>query len=374
MNSPQGVKRRIEMKVAAFARYGPMAASSRQRLLQYIPHLRAAGIEVEWHALLDDAYIRSLGTGEAYPKWRIAQAYLRRLQQLRSSAGADLLWVYADLFPYLPARFERAVAGSGTPIVYDFDDAFFHRYDDSPSPLVRHLLGGKFAELLRDAAACCCGNTYVRDYAAQYCPNSIVIPTVVDTNIYRPLAKKVGPAPLVIGWVGSPTTWPNVRPLLTLLRELCADGRVRMKVVGAGSAAKRDRFPGLELVEWSQAGEVAQVQTMDIGIMPLADLPFERGKSGYKLIQYMACGVPAVASPVGANIEILANGRAGILAASEDEWRDALVGLIDEPAARAKMGRTGRERVEECYSLSSQAPRLIEVLEAVTGQKAATDQ
>jgi glycosyltransferase involved in cell wall biosynthesis len=352
------------MKVATFARYGPMAASSRQRLLQYIPHLHAAGIDVGWHALLDDAYVRSLATGDPYPKWRIAQAYLRRLQQLRSSASADVLWIYADLFPYLPAGFERAAVGSGRRIVYDFDDAFFHRYDDSASPLIRRLLGGKFADLLRHAAACCCGNAYVRDYAARFCQNSIVIPTVVDTTIYRPLAKKSGSEPQLVGGIGSPTTWPNVRPLLPLLRQLCADGLARVRAVGAGPPAERDRFPGLELVEWSEAGEVAEVQAMDIGIMPLIDLPFERGKSGYKLIQYMACGLPVVASPVGVNREIVADGVNGFLASDIEQWRAALVRLIDDSDLRGQLGDRGRERIEASYSLASQAPRLIELLRA----------
>lgn len=353
------------MKVAAFARYGPMAASSRQRLLQYIPHLRAAGIDVECHALLDDAYVRGLATDGPYPKWRIAQAYLDRVRQLRSSAKADLLWVYADLFPYLPARFERAVAGSGTPIVYDFDDAFFHRYDDSPSPLVRRLLGGKFAELLRHANACTCGNNYVCEYAAQYCQNSVVVPTVVDTNVFRPLAKKSASQPLIVGWIGSPTTWPNVRPLLPLLRELCADESVRVKAVGAGLSAECDRFAGLDLVEWSEAGEVAEVQSMDVGIMPLVDRPFERGKSGYKLIQYMACGLPVVASPVGVNREIVDEGENGFLASTEKEWRVALTRLIGDPELRTRLGRAGRARAEESYSLTSQAPRIVELFRSI---------
>lgn len=356
------------MKVAAFARYGTMAASSRQRLLQYIPQLRAAGIDVEWHALLDDGYVHSLAKGEPYPKWRIAQAYFRRLQQLRSSGNADLLWIYADLFPYLPAGFERAVTGIGKPIVYDFDDAFFHRYDDSRSPVVRGLLGNKFAKLLRHAAACCCGNAYVRDYAVQYCPNSIVIPTVVDTNIYHPTAKRSASGPAIIGWIGSPTTWPNVRPLVPLLRRLCADGQVRVRAVGAGPAAERDRFPGLDLVEWNEAIEVAEVQQMDIGIMPLVDLPFERGKSGYKLIQYMACGLPVVASPVGVNCEIVVEGENGFLPTIELEWRDALNRLIGDAGLRARLGTNGRKRAEASYSLSSQAPRLIALFNEISKQ------
>ena len=352
------------MRMAAFTRYGARAASTRQRLLQYLPHLRAAGIDIEWHALLDDAYVRGLETGEQYPKLRVAKAYLKRMGQLRANEGSDLLWVYADLFPYLPAAFEQWLLGRHRAIVYDFDDAFFHHYDGRSNPLARWALGGKFAELLKRAAVCFCGNAYVRDYAAQYCANSIVLPTVVDTSIYQPMVRVPASGPLVIGWIGSPTTWPNVRPLLPLLKQLCAERSVRVRVVGAGSAAEQDRFPGLELVEWSEATEIAEVQAMAVGIMPLLDRPFERGKSGYKLIQYMACGLPVVASPVGVNCEIVDQDENGLLATSESEWRDALLRLISDEPLRARLGSNGRLRTEANYSLASQAPRLVEALRA----------
>jgi glycosyltransferase involved in cell wall biosynthesis len=351
------------MRVLAFARYGPRAASTRQRLLQYIPALHAAGIEVEHHALLPDDYVQGLVTGEPYPPWRLVGDYARRVRQLRSQKHFDLLWIYADLFPYVPAPVERLILGNAKPVVYDLDDAFFHHYDDSPNPMVRGLLRDKFESLLSRATACNCGNSYVRDYAARYCGNSVILPTVVDTSIYRPVRNRAS-GPLVIGWIGSPTTWPNVRPLLPLLARLCADKNVFVRVVGAGPLAEQDRFPGLELVEWNEATEIAEVQRMDIGIMPLIDRRFERGKSGYKLIQYMACGLPVVASPVGVNRDIVREGVNGFLATDESEWRNALVRLIADPGLRSRLGGAGRAAAEAHYSLASQAPRLIEVLKA----------
>jgi len=353
------------MKITAFTRYSRQAASTRQRLLQYLPALHDAGIEVEHHALLDDDYVQSLATGAGYPRSKIVRAYGDRWKQLRDTAAGDLIWVYVELFPYLPAFADELVLG-GRNVIYDMDDAFFHRYDDSANPLIRGLLGGKHGRLLTSAAACTCGNEYLREFAAQYCPHSIILPTVVDTAAYRPAEGR--PAnPLVIGWIGSPTTWPNVRPILPLLRELCAGGEVAVRAVGAGSAAEADRFPGLELVDWSENTEVAEVQRMDIGIMPLVDSPFERGKSGYKLIQYMACGLPAVASPVGVNRTIVTDGGNGFLATTEAEWRQALARLIADRDLRLQMGAKGRALVERSYSLASQAPRLIELVHSVAG-------
>lgn len=349
-----------KVRMLAFTRYGRQAASTRQRLLQYLPHLVAAGIEVEWRALLDNDYVRSLASGDHYPRRRIARAYLDRLGQLVTRRSNDLIWIYGELFPYLPAGLERLFT-AGKRVIYDFDDAFFHDYEDVPNRLARSLLDGKHGALLRNASACVCGNTYLHDYAARFCPNSFIVPTVVDTDSYRPVLR-TDEGPIIIGWIGSPTTWHNVQPLLPQLKELCSNGMVRVRAVGAGKMAERDYFPGLDLIEWTEEDEVAEVQRMDIGIMPLVDSPFERGKSGYKLIQYMACGLPVIASPVGVNREIVAEGESGFLATSEGDWNQALRLLTADAALREGLGRAGRRRVERCYSLSSQSPRLIEIL------------
>ena len=155
------------MRVAAFTKYDREAASTRQRVLQYLPHLARAGIHVEVHPLLDDAYVRSLASGAAAPKSDIAAAYARRFRQLLAPQAADLIWVYAELFPWFPASFERLAFRLGKPVIYDFDDAFFHPYDDHPNPLVRVMLGGKLKPLIRSASAVCAGNDYLKDYAGR---------------------------------------------------------------------------------------------------------------------------------------------------------------------------------------------------------------
>jgi glycosyltransferase involved in cell wall biosynthesis len=353
------------LKIAAFTKYGRRAASTRQRLLQYVPYLEAHGFEISYHPLLDDDYVRSLATGGAYPKHRIAQAYARRLRQLLTPGDADLLWIYAELFPYLPGAMERLAFRPGKPVVYDFDDAFFHQYDDSRHLPIRHLLGGKLRRLISSASACCCGNEYLRSYAARFCDTCLILPTVVDTEAYKPIQAKRTREEIVIGWIGSPSTWGYVRPLLPELARLAASGKVKVRAVGAGSAATNDVFPGLELVEWSEATEIEEVRGMDIGIMPVPDEPWARGKSGYKLIQYGACGLPVVASPVGVNGDIVEHGRTGFLATSPAEWRDSLTALLSSQDLRATMGEAGRRRVVDHYSLAVHAPRLVALLEAV---------
>lgn len=353
------------MRLAAFTKYGSMAASTRQRLLQYVPHLAAAGIEVEYHPLLPDDYVRGMATGEPYPRRKTAAAYLERFRQLALGSDADAIWIYAELFPYLPGALEKLAFRSGKPVVYDCDDAFFHAYDAHPSPWLRRLLGRKLEPLLKGAAVCCCGNAYLQGYASRFSANTLLLPTVVDTDVYRPGGGRPDGQPVTIGWIGSPSTWPYMRPLLPLLRELIDRCGVRLRVVGGGRAAQSDAFPGVDLIDWTEASEVDEVRRMDIGIMPLPDDLWARGKCGYKLIQYMACALPVVASPVGVNSELVAPGGNGFLATGEGEWREALLRLIDDPALRRTFGATGRRRVEESYSLRAHAPRLVRLLQSL---------
>lgn len=362
--------RPTRIKVAAFTKYDREAASTRQRLLQYLPHLAAAGIEVDVYPLLDDAYVRALAMGKSPSRSRIAAAYVRRLRQLRALESVDLIWVYAELFPWLPAAFEKLAFGPGKPLVYDFDDAFFERYAGHSNALVRGALGEKLRPLIGGAAAVCAGNAYLKDYANRVGGKAIVLPTVVDTDRYVRVATRPD-RPLTIGWIGSPSTWHYVRPLLPLLAELCRGGGVRFSVVGAWAGAEAERFDGMDLQPWSEDSEIAAVQAMDIGIMPLPDEPWTRGKSGYKLVQYMACGLPVVASPVGANAAIVVDGETGLLAADLAQWSAALNRLIADPALRIAMGQAGRDRAVEHYSLSVHAPRLIQVMQDAAGARKA---
>jgi hypothetical protein len=191
----------------------------------------------------------------------------------------------------------------------------------------------------------------------------MIIPTVVDTDVLCPSLGSDRARSLTIGWIGSPSTWRYVEPLIPLLRRVCETEDVKLKIVGSGRGDLD--LPAVEFRDWSQRNEVSDLQGFDIGIMPLTDDLWARGKCGYKLLQYMACGTPVVASPVGVNSIIVEHGRNGYLASTTSQWEGFLVELIRRPERRMEFGRRGRQLVVENYSLSAVGPKLPDIIRQV---------
>lgn len=349
------------MRVLALTKYDSLAASTRQRFLLYFPWLERHGITVDVAPLMGNDRFAGIGLDNRPGAGYALRSYARRLRQLLGARRYDLLWISYELFPWLPGPFERLVRLTGVPYVLDYDDATFHAYDSNANPLIRLALGNKLQPLMRGAAACVCGNAYLESYAARFCRETIVVPTVIDTDRYQPAPPAARPDPPVLGWIGSPSTWRNVEPLLPALLPLLARRGSPFHAIGAGPRSRG--IEGVTAIDWSEAGEIPELQRMSVGIMPLLDLPFERGKCGYKLIQYLGCGLPVVASPVGVNVEIVERSGAGFVASSPGEWSDALTRLLDDPGLRARLGESGRKAAVEHYSLATHAPRVQEVLE-----------
>jgi glycosyltransferase involved in cell wall biosynthesis len=351
--------------IFALTKYGDLAASTRQRFLQFRPAFDEAGFKFRYSPLLGNDYLSYALSGRQPSGASIAKAYWRRVQAIVGLNETDLLWLQYELFPYLPEFVEKlALNKISNPVVLDLDDAIFHQYDNSNAFLTRILLKEKFKGLLRRARICICGNDYINQYAKQYCRDTIIIPTVVDTTVFAPAERKAD-RPLTIGWIGSPSTWHNVQPLLPVIKDITRRGDVQFLVIGAGAAARNVRSENFRFIDWREDTEVSELRGMDIGIMPLVDRPFERGKSGYKLIQYMACGLPVVASPVGVNSEIVDEGTNGFLASSPEQWRSALTTLISSAELRNRFGLEGRRRVVAHYSLESQKGRLIDLFRSL---------
>jgi glycosyltransferase involved in cell wall biosynthesis len=348
------------MRILLLTRYGTLGASSRLRAYQYLPYLRSQGFRITVMPLFGDYYQRDLYAGRSRRWTRIAAGYALRLLSLGRARQFDLLWIEYELLPWLPALGERLLARRGIPYVVDYDDAIYHRYELHPSRLVRVTLGKKIDVIMERAAAVVVGSRYLGDRARAVGAQAVeYLPTVVDLERYR-AKRSVGPAPRTIGWIGSPSTVQYLSLVKPVLAEVCRAHGVRVSVVGAREA-ELDGVPS-RIKPWSEATEVDDILEFDVGIMPLPDEPWERGKCGYKLIQYMACALPVVASPVGANREIVDHGVNGFLAATAQEWRDALEVLCKEPELGARLGSAGRSKVEAQYCMRVTAPKLAEIL------------
>ncbi|WP_422126390.1 glycosyltransferase family 4 protein [Thioalkalivibrio sulfidiphilus] len=348
------------MKVLLLSRYGDLGASSRVRYLQYREHFAEQGWTLEVSPLFSNVYVEALYARRG--RWlQTINGYATRLLTLTRARHFDVLIVEKELFPFFPALFEQMIDRLGVPYLVDYDDALFHRYDRHRLALVRGLLGRKIDAVMRHAAVVVAGNNYLAERAHTAGAKRIeVIPTVVDTERYQP-AKKRAAGPPVVGWIGTPKTSHYLYPLVPVFEALAEQTGARFVAVGA----RASDFAGtpVEAWPWSEESEVASIQQFDIGIMPLPDSPWERGKCGYKLIQYMACGVPVVASPVGVNREIVRSDDYGFLAEGPDEWYDRLSELLNcDASTRAAMGRQCRSRVEEWYSVKAQAPRLMQAV------------
>lgn len=353
------------MRSILLPRYGRAGASSRLRLLQYLGDLEAVGFSAQVRPFFDDEYLTRL-YGDRFTGVSVLHAYLSRLRGIgESKQGAALFWVEKEVLPWSPWLIERALLPAGVPLAVDYDDAVFHNYDLHGSGLVRALLGRKIDRVMASSALVTAGNGYLADRARAAGARRVeVVPTVVDIEAYAVRdVPRSGSSPR-IGWIGTPSTWREyMAPMMPALSDIARRHGVRISAVGPGKAASAD--PSLDILPWSETTEVAQIRGMDIGIMPLNDTPWARGKCGYKLIQYMACGLPVVASPVGVNAQIVEHGVNGFLANTEAEWTDALATLLHDPALRNRMGAEGRRKVERQFSLQIWGPRVAMLLRDV---------
>lgn len=334
-------------------------------MYQYVEPLHSMNVDVSVQPLLRTSYLERLYAGIP-TKWsEVAGDYFKRLGCLFKARHFDLLWIEKELFPYLPAWAERLLASSGIRYVVDYDDAVFHNYDRHRNPIVRQLLGKKIDSVMRHAAVVVCGNSYLAERASKTGARRIeIVPTVIDLQRYSMIEPPVSQESLRVGWMGSLSTVKYLHDVAPALHAASTNIPLTLVVVGA-----RCELPGIdvEFRSWSEDSEVEEIQHFDIGIMPLHRGPWELGKCGYKLIQYMACGKPVIATPFGVNQEIVQHGLNGYLANDVDGWREALEKLSANAEARRTMGEHGRIAVEKKYCLQKTAPRMAQIFHSIAG-------
>jgi len=353
----------LTMKILLLSRYSHLGASSRVRFYQYVRYLASQGIHVTVANLLGSNYLEDLYGSRRRRFGDIIGAYIRRLGYLLKSNRFDLLWVEYEILPWLPAWGETILYHLNIPYVVDYDDAVFHRYNMHPRAMVRALLGGKIDAVMRHAALVTVGNEYLGDYARKAGAQRVeCLPSVIDLDRYNLILQPENPV-FTIGWIGSPATAKYLDLVHPALAEVCKNGSARLVLVGSGQF-KLDGVP-TEIHPWSEGTEVAEIQSFDVGIMPMPDDAWARGKCGYKLIQYMACARPVIASPVGVARQIIEESRNGFLATTTKDWVEAFHVLRDNHRLREKMGRVGRIKVERQYSIQVTAPLLVSLLRSI---------
>jgi glycosyltransferase involved in cell wall biosynthesis len=359
------------IRVLALSPIPEEGAGCRFRIAQFIPYLASVGIDVTLSSLFTPEFFSLVYRRGHYLRKAVgfSALSLKRLDSLRDVSNYDVIFIYREIFPIGPAFVERWLASRGRPpVVFDFDDAIFLPAVSEANRFIGALKHpGKTASIIRHSDHVIAGNEYLAAYARRFNPAVTMIPTCVDTERYAPRSGSHDGV-RVVGWIGSPTTALYLRQLLPVLQRVRQDHPFVLRVSGAGEPIEA---PGIDVdnQRWALEREVTLFNTCDVGVYPLTDDEWSKGKCGFKAIEFMACGVPVVAAAVGVNREIIEDGVNGFLASTEDEWVDKLGRLLSDPALRARLAAAGRRTVEERYSLRVNAPRIAETLRAAAATR-----
>jgi glycosyltransferase involved in cell wall biosynthesis len=353
--------------VLILSRYTPLGASSRVRTYQYLEHLRAAGVTFDVRPMFDDAYVAARNSEDgAPPLVNVIRAYIGRLRSMLAASSACAVWIEYELLPWLPFGLEQWFYKSNRPVIVDYDDAIFHRYDSHRRVAIRGLLGDKIDRIMAASTAVVAGNEYLAEHARLAGARHVeILPSVIDLTRYRQRTR-TSSEEFVLGWIGSRSTTSHLRMLEPVLRNMATE--LHLRVVNVGGA--RWVVPGVRIDNrtWSEESEIDRMLEFDVGVMPLPDEPWTRGKCGFKLVQYMGCALPTIASPMGANVGIVDHGVTGLLASSAADWENSLRTLAQSPDLRLEMGRKGFEKAARQYSLAVTAPKLVDLVQSVLRQ------
>lgn len=356
------------MKVLVLANGLPnIAPGQRFRIEQWAKKLEQQGVQFDFYPFETRELRRVLyERGHFATKvHELLRCTIRRAREIAALRGQwDVVFLFRELLPLGPPVLERLLARKKMPIVYDFDDAIFlPNVSDANRKFGFLKWTGKVQTICRLSSHVTVGNPYLKEWAHRHTDHVTVIPSTIDTDAYVPKDNVDIKGVPVIGWSGSLTTVKYLRALEPALKALKKKLDFRLRVIGCDDFAMEGM--DVEGRKWNAASEAEDIRSFDVGIMPLTDDAWTRGKCGMKALLYMGLGVPTVVSPVGANRDIVQNGKNGFLAGSDEEWVDKIVELLSDPGLRKEFARAGRSRVEMHYSAKSQIGRLREVFEAV---------
>jgi len=351
------------MRILFWVPYPTEGASNRYRIEQYSPYLQQAGIKYSLHCFWANSGFKALyKSGRRFAKcYYFILGSMLRILDLLQIWRYDLVVIHREAYPIGGAFFETLLAVLKKPFIFDFDDAIFLPASSSSNNFIgRYKRPDKVAKIIKMSRHVIAGNRYLADFALQYNRSVSVIPTPIDTNKYYSEKIKSSDS-LIIGWIGSVTTLSFLNKMESVFTKILDKfPNIKFQIVGGEFSIKG--VPGVMSKPWSLNDELEDLKSFDIGIMPMPDNEWTKGKCGFKAILYMSMGIPCVCSPVGMNMEIISNGVNGFLAKTEQEWVDKLSLLIEDLNLRKTIGREARKTVEQRYSLNHNAPKYLDVL------------
>lgn len=338
----------------------------RYRLEQWEPLLKERGVEITYESFesseLHDTVYKPGQIGKKLKL--VGEALKRRTSLLKRIKNYDVVYIFREAALLGPPVLERLIYQTGVPIVFDFDDAIFVSYKSPSNGYLSYLkFAGKAKTNCRIASHVMVGNPYLAEYARRVNKNVTVIPTTIDTDKYRPIKSIEDKRQLIIGWTGSYSTVQHLDTIRGAIKKIAERESLRLRVIGT-PVYKIDGVE-IEAMQWRSNTELEDLSAIDIGIMPLPDDNWSKGKCGLKALQFMALGIPTVCSPVGVNTDIIQDDENGLIADTEDEWVEKLGRLLKSPELRQRLGEAGRRTVEQKYSAMAQAPRVYDVLKSV---------
>lgn len=349
-----------------------VAPGQRLKYEQFFSHWRSHGYEVTVSPFMTKRFWDIVYKPGRLPEklfWTL-WGYARRIRDLARTPFYDGTYVFLWVTPFGPALFERAVRMLSGRMIYDIDDLVFLGKTSKANRLVALLKGPrKMHYLMKQADWVITCTPYLDAYVRKFNPKTTDISSTINTETYQPVGRYDNDHVITLGWSGSHSTSPYLLLLQDVLREIRRVFEFRLLVIGDPNFCLGN-MP-CEALPWSRQTEVSDLQRIDIGLYPLPDELWVQGKSGLKALQYMALGIPTVASAIGANFRIIEDGKSGFLARNPDEWRDSILALAREPDLRRRIGLNARERVVRFYSVAANRAIYLDVLNSAYGTRAA---
>lgn len=356
------------LRVLALVTHPVQSPGPRYRVIQLVEPLVRHGIQVDVQSFTDpNDYGMLFKPGNRLRKARwLIEGTFRRAARLVTAAQYDVLWAQVWLHPFSFPPYTLLLDRIRVPIVHDIDDAYYLPTGRNIDLLRRPSW---IAGIMKRAHSVVAGSEFIAEFARQHNERVHIVPTAVDTDRFAPrdLTTHSNPVP-VIGWVGTHSTFRFVERLFGVFESLAKTHRFVLRIVGAGQPVE---IPGVtvENIDWTLEHEVDYFRDLDIGLYPLFDSVPAKAKHGFKLQQYMAVGVPAIVSDIGANSMLIRHGENAFLAASMDDWKSALAALLDDPDLRRRVGETARAQMDQDVSLRSTVVRYADFLHAAAASQ-----